>query len=302
MEGVDPFVTAFLAALPEGQRAQLSTIAPLGPRLREIVAEASAAWPDVLVESDGFLAYIAEKVPKDANVVTALDELHARDLYLAFACASGDRRALREFDTHFLSAVPRYVAKVDASPSFAEEVRQQLASKLFVAEGNARPKIMDYAGRGPLGGWLRVAAIRIARNLLRTARRSGAASDRGDPDEGELRSAAPDPELDYAKQHYSHEFKEAFAKTLSGLNDRERNILRMHYFDKMSSSAIAELYGVDGSTVRVWIKQWREAMLSETRKRLAGRLKMDTAELDQVMGLVESRLEMSISRLLRKKT
>lgn len=290
----EALVGELLAAVPPERRSQVERVVGLAERLAALVDEARTSWPSVGLRPEAFVRHVAERLPGEADVEASLRALHASDLYLAFACASGDRRALASFDRVFLSQVRSYVAKLDSSASFADEVKQQLREKLLVpAQG--RPRILDYTGRGPLGGWLRVAAIRTGRNLLRSAKGAPVASD----DVDQIRTAKPDPELGYLKQRYARELRDAFEATLARLGPRERNVLRLYFLEAMSSNAIATMYDVSGATVRLWIKQWREAILDETRKRLAARLRMDSRELDSVMGLVQSQLDLTVSRLLR---
>lgn len=220
---------------------------------------------------------------------------HGADLRLAAACARGDPAALRELERRFLGEVPAYVARLDSTPAFAAEVQQRLRVKLLVSEGGAPPRIASYTGRGPLGAWLRVAAIRTARDLLRGRR------DRPLDDDGAipLGSVRRDPELEYMKKHYREDLAEAFAKTLAARSDKERNVLCLYYVEGMSSAAIGKLYGVEGATVRLWIKQYRGALLDEMRRAVGERLRLDASELESVVRLVQSQLDVSISGLLR---
>lgn len=286
---------SFLSAVPVARRAELTGGVGLAERLAALVANARGRWPKIDVSPEEFVRHVAERVGAESDIDAALRDVHGADLYLACGCASGDPRALSELERAFFSEVARYVMKLDGSPAFADEVRQLLREKLF-APARGRPKILDYSGRGPLGGWLRVAAVRTARNFQRGSK-SPLALARSIDDQ--IRTPKPDPELSYLKQHYARAFREAFEQTLGELSPRERNILRLHFIEALSSSAIGAMYRVSGATVRLWIKQWREAILAQTRRRLATRLRTDTQELDGVMGLVQSQLDLTISRLLR---
>src|SRR5204862_1158487 len=85
---------------------------------------------------------------------------------LARACADGSPDALAIFDQKILSAVPLFVARFHGGPAFTDEVKQILREKLFVCRDGA-PKIREYEGRGALRSWIRVAAVRVAVDLLR---------------------------------------------------------------------------------------------------------------------------------------
>lgn len=291
---MDALLVAFLEAVPAELRGSLDAARGLGARLASLVASAKERWPNVGVAAEVFVRYVAERLPPREDVEASLAALHASDLYLACGCAAGDRRALAAFDDELLRPVRSYLGRLDPSSAFADDVEQQLREKLLVPS-QGRPRILDYTGRGPLAGWLRVAAIRTGRNLLRSAKAAPAVAD----DVEAIRTAKPDPELAYLKERYAQELREAFEATLAGLGPRERTILRLTFLEAMSSGEIAAMYGVSASTVRLWIKQWRAAILDETRRRLATRLGMDHGEVDSLMGLVQSQLDLTVSRLLR---
>src|SRR5438477_537518 len=100
-------------------------------------------WPDVQVDERTFVAYLAARA-KPAEI----GNLHASDLYLACACAEGIEHALARFDERYLSGAGRVLAKVGASASLADEVKQRLRVTLFVRSADNRARIEDYSGRG----------------------------------------------------------------------------------------------------------------------------------------------------------
>jgi RNA polymerase sigma-70 factor (ECF subfamily) len=217
------------------------------------------------------------------------------DLYLACACARGDARAIALFDERVLGEVPRYVVHVSASRSFSDEVCQRLRERLFVGESR---KILEYTGRGPIGGWIRVAAIRVALNLRRDAsRKVTRESERPAP------PPAADLELEFLRARYKDEVERALERSIAGLSRDERNVLRMHYLDGLGGEAIGRFYGgVHRSTVLRWIDAARERVLGETRRLLAERLRLTASELDSLVRLVDSQLDTSILRPLRAST
>lgn len=216
----------------------------------------------------------------------------ADDLALARACAEGDKRALAAFERKYLSKVPTYVARIDRSEAFADEVCQRLREKLFVRSGGRPGKIAEYTGRGPLAAWLRVAAVRTALNL----KRSSTTGEGGDGKE--LGAATGDPEIDYLRARYRKELNEAFRATLEDLPSDERTVLRMCHLDGLSVDEIAVAYRVHRTTAARWLATSREKILKETRRRLAARV--GKQNLDSVLALVKSDLEVTLTRLLSR--
>src|SRR5260221_13201890 len=130
------------------------------------VEAARAAWPDVSIAPRVFLDYLAERLPK-AGVEETLAARHLTDLYLACGCAGGNAAAIEQLEAGVLSKVPAFLAGIDTSADFVDEVRQALREHLLVAREGRAPCIADYTGRGALAHWVRVSAQRIALNLRR---------------------------------------------------------------------------------------------------------------------------------------
>jgi RNA polymerase sigma-70 factor (ECF subfamily) len=263
--------------------------------LGEAIAAGRAAWPDLSLAPESFVVFLAERALSDRDPVEALASLAVADLYLACACACGDAVAMRLFDRVFLPRVAGYVAKVQRSAAFADEVGQRLRSRLLFSEASAPPKIASYKGTAPLAVWLRTAAVRTARNLVESQRRDTRLDSRR---RRTLADPAPDPEVDLIKRQYAAEFRAALQETIAGLPIREQNVLRLYFLDDTPLRAIGAMYRVHESTVARWIARCRESIAAETRRRLRERLRLGPSELASVMAQLESRLDLSISRIL----
>jgi RNA polymerase sigma-70 factor, ECF subfamily len=282
----------FLAhAGPAG--ARLEKLDRLEQRLADMLTRSQKRWPAIEVDPEFFVARIGEKVAKARDPATALLEMHTEDLYLASGCLLGRPEALRALDACFLSEAAAHVRRTMSSATLADTVGEILRERLLVGEGGAPPKIRDYSGRGALGAWLRVAALRTARNQIRADRPFVALDAAGD-----VRAREPDPELEFLKKNCAAEFRAAFQSTLLALSPDERAILRLYHLDGMTVEAIGALYRVHASTVTRRIRRARERILVETKGRLSERLSVVGSELDGVMDLIQSRLELSIRRCL----
>ena len=297
MREATPLSNAFLALVPDSRASGKPSLA-LERLLASALETARAAWPDVQVDDKTVLGYVAARLPEAADEPAAqVASMHVSDLYLACACARGDTRALKAFEVHFLPEVASFVAQIDRSPSFADEVRQQLREKLFVSAKGETPKIADFSGRGPLGGWIRVSAVRTALNLRRGKKENADANDELGP---AMASPTPDPELDYLKLRYGRELREALQTTLGQLPADERAVLRMHYIDGLNIDEVGTAYRVHRSTVARWLAASREKILEETKRSLSERLQIDRGEVESMIGLVQSQLDVSIYRYLDK--
>ncbi len=264
--------------------------------LLALVSKYATAWAGVVVEPSVFVAHVTKVLAEGVDPETALATLHGEDLYLACALSLGDPRAMAAFEARFLPEVAGYVAQIDRNPSFADDVRQNLREKLFVAEAGDAPKIAEYTGRGPLGAWLRISSVRIALNLRRRAKHNVEPDVEGGP---QLRAPGPDPEIDYLKSRYRREFREAFQATITSLTGDERTVLRMHYIDGLTIDQIGGAYRVHRSTVARWLALSRDKIMEETKRLLTERLKVAPSEVDSLIGLVRSQLDVSIYKYLK---
>ncbi len=290
----------FLTAVKDGDaRAALAATPDLDVTLVRLLGTGRAAWPTISrsISDEAFLHHLAERLPPGGEAPAALAATHGGDLYLACGCTGGDPQALAAFEKHFMAEVSHYLARSDTLPAFTDEVKQMLRARLLVAEGGLLPRIAGYTGRGPLGGWLRTAAARSAIDLRRSQRGGVVALEH---DVLTLQNEASDPELGFLKTHAAAELKAAFETTLARLSPREANVLRLHFLDGVTHEAVAALYRVSVRTVERWTAQLRQKLLDETRRRLAERLRLPASQLDELIGLVQSRLHVSIRRFLNK--
>lgn len=223
------------------------------------------------------------------------DEGRQQDLELVAACLAGDEAALTRLESDVIGAVGPTIARIDSSPAFGDEVRQRLRIKLLVGEGGRRPGLASYEGRGSLSSWVHVVAARIAISLKRgDARRKEAA----EPDLDDGPFDLEDPELAHIRGAYRNEFHEAFREAVGTLSPRERTILRLRYLDQVNIDGIGRIYRVHRATVARWIAAAREKIAEETRRAMAARLAVTSSQLDSLIRLVRSDLELSVSLLL----
>ena len=293
--GLTPLADVALAALG-ARAASAPPRADLDALLREITDKAAVAYPDIELAEAAFIRHLVSKLPEEAITVAALRDLPAGDLYLAFACAEGIPAALAAFESRILPVVDLALARMNLPADLIDETKQVLRRLLLVGDDTVRPRIADYAGRGELRGWVRVAAAREALRLLRGSERE-VPLDRDLLDRGNL--PAEDPELRYLKEHYRAEFRAAFRDAIATLSDREKNLLGHQYLDNLTLDEIASLYRVHRATVARWLSRARSQLLRRTHAALRAQLRVSPSELDSILRLIESHLDISLPPLLR---
>jgi RNA polymerase sigma-70 factor, ECF subfamily len=287
---------AFLAALdPEGRAAMKSEEA-LEAALDRLVVRGRTAWPSLAVDGADFVAQIAGRL--SPHTLAALEALHAEDLWLACACGASLPGAIEAFEGAQLSVLQGILERFGAPAEVVAEVQQTMRKALFVQEGDRRPEIQDYSGRGRLRAWIRVTAIRHATRALQKRRKDVALGD------GALIDAlcpGEDPAVAFVKQVHRADLAQALGAALEALSPRERNLLRQHLLDGLSTEQLGALHGVHRTTVFRWIERIRASVLSRTRKALIRRFQIDREEAESLMRLVQSQVDVSLERILAPK-
>ncbi|HEX6839537.1 MAG TPA: sigma-70 family RNA polymerase sigma factor [Polyangia bacterium] len=285
----DQLVRVFVARRPwDGDRDAL------GELLAGAVAAAARAWPTIPLDPLVFVETLAEKAGSDSDLLTELALLRAADLYLATAAVLDCPGAFEAFERAVLARVPTYLVRFGLTPPVVDEVQQALRVKLFVAEDPRQARIRQYSGRGALDSWVCAAAIRAAHDFLRRARDGG-----GGDDELDVLAASDDPELELMRQRHQADFRAALAETIGALQPRQRTLLRMHFLERLTTIELGRLYGVNQSTASRWLAEARQTVSTDVRARLRARLRVSETEMESLLGLLQSQLDVSFARLLR---
>jgi RNA polymerase sigma-70 factor (ECF subfamily) len=255
---------------------------------RAVEERVAAAWPKLKLDRAAFADFLESKRSGD-DVDLAIE-----DLYLAFGCSRGDRAALDAFDREMKHDLEAAFARMRLPPARRDDARQELWEKLFV--GPPRPRILDYSGRGRLRFWFRVTALRALLDEARGERRNVEVLDEdavlGAP------SGGADPEIEHLKRVYKKEVGAAFGEATAALAPEDRNVLRSYYGRNMTIDEIAAAFGIHRATAARRVNGARDRLLAETRRRIGEKLALKSRELDSVFRLIESRLHLSVGRLL----
>jgi RNA polymerase sigma-70 factor (ECF subfamily) len=258
-----------------------------------LVAVARERHPDLGVDAGAFERHLRACVEEAGSGAAA----YAGDLYVAFACAQGDRRALALFEQRHLSLVGDFIAHLRQQASFVDDVCQCLRERMLVGPVHGtRPTILSYCGRGPLGGWVRVAAVRQALDLLEKDRARRQAVDEPEDD---LLAATVDPELVAIRRRHLPQVREAFRNALGDLDPSERTLLRLHLVDGLNIGSIGEIFGKSRATVGRMVISCRQKLLGLTRRNLRTLTGGSEEEVRSLLRALRSQLDFSIRRHLR---
>ena len=283
-----------LSHLDSSRQSEVDAIPDLAALLGAQLETARAAWPTVQLADEAYLEHLAEKLCDRATEPAArvLETMPAADIYLAAACARGDEAAILAFRDAFLPTLRQALGKLGAPASTIDEAIQRILVMLFVND-SGRPQIAGFSGRGRLRSWLRSLGVRTTRRLMGALH--GGGDDEDDLDR--LASAVHDPELAVLRERYRDQVRAAFSAALAGLSERERNLLRQYHIDGLTIDQLGALYRVNRGTAARWVVAARSAVLDATRERLTSELGVTTNEVDSIIRLVRSQLDVSLREL-----
>lgn len=282
----------FLPHLGEAERQQLSQAPDLEQQLGELWSMARAAWPEVDVSPADFFQFLARRI--DLGALRTLRALRAEDLYLLCAYVKGLPAAVPLFEARYFAPVNRALRRIRSEPDMIEDVKQSLRHRLLL-DRVIDPRHRHYMGSGDLASWLCICAVHEVGHRRDKRGRDVAFEEHT---LSNLPARDDDHELEYLKQRYRQEFKEAFQDALEALPPRERNLLRYNVLKGLNIEQIGAIYRVHRATVARWIAHAREVLLHKTRENLASRVRMTHDQFESMLRLIESQMDVSLRRCL----
>lgn len=144
-------------------RADLVVPDAFGPALDARVKSAQSTWRDVRIDPERFARHLASRLDPP---VALMDQLHVEDLYLACGCIDGLPAAFEAFDTAHGAGIELVIKASGIDLAQHPDMPARVRERLIVKVGDAPPKIASFAGKGSLGSWVRIFAMREAQRLL----------------------------------------------------------------------------------------------------------------------------------------
>lgn len=256
--------------------------------LDEFVLTAHASWPEWPgADPEGFARFAAE-------LTEPLADLRAGDLWLAYHAGRGLPAAVGALEQTCFTDLASVLRARRADPAEADEVVQRIRHRLLVPAPGERARILGYAGRGDLRAWVRVAAIRDWLNLKRERPKHEAPS----TDEALAAEASSDLELELLKGKYRELFRRVFLEAVEALAPATRLLLKLHYLDRLSMDEVGKILGVHRLTVLRRLERARQELSESTKERLEVELRLAPPEVESLLRLIQSRLDVSLQNAL----
>jgi RNA polymerase sigma-70 factor (ECF subfamily) len=218
------------------------------------------------------------------------DPERGRELSLVARCLAREPAALRAFERDYVARVEGALVALGLSESDRKDVRQRLWLRLVMADP---PRLARFEGRGPLLGFVRAVAVRLALDDRR-------ARPPAEDDEAllEVTDRALGPDLELEKRLSREQFRRAFHAALEKLTPKQRVLLRQVFVDGLSNDAVGQLHGTHRVTVFRWLSEARRDLAKALREEVAKSLRVPLAEIPPLAAFVRSELSLSLARVL----
>jgi RNA polymerase sigma-70 factor (ECF subfamily) len=255
--------------------------------VRKLYLVGEQRWPLVKLSFEVFEAHCQRVFAPEQGVDI---EREASDLYLCFACIESEPEALRTLQSEGLGVARAAISRINRDSDFVQEVLQELWGKLLVG---SNAKVRQYSGRGPLLGWIRVAAARLAVDRCRS---KGVQALREVELTEQIAEHGSNPETFLTKARLGREFQEAVCRAVAALASQDRNVLRMHVNGGCTIDEIGRAYGVHRATAARWLDRSRVRIYDAVRRELCAQdSKLTESEFKSLANLLRSQLELHLS-------
>jgi RNA polymerase sigma-70 factor len=259
-------------------------------QVAQILSDGSARYGDVGVKGEAIESHLRSLVAArqaasdcDVEIASFLRALHTGDLYLAIACAEQIECAWR----CFVSAYRKYmhdVARFFCGASGADDLAESLPGHIFLPGRSGKCRIGSYDGRTSLATWLRVIIKRRASDE-RTLRANNNESLEAANDT----PSVSDLDREVCANRYNAMAADSLKLAIEKLGDDERRLLALKYIETLKGPRIAELLGMEPSTVTRQISGLRMKLRDEVISILSAKYSLpDAAITECVRDLVEN--------------
>lgn len=285
--------------LARAQDSRALDIESLVPRLRATV-EKYLLKHDVNASGDAIAAFV--------------DTLHADDLCLAVACQHGNQFAWSDLVEGYGATVRSAARSASSSEEMAEDLAQSIWAELHGLKVNdaGRPtgKLAYYSGAGSLGGWLRAVVSQLAidrhrrearlvhteedAELDRLTRDAGLETDTGD---GLHADESPEEEL--ATNLAAAAVEKALARALGDLDDEDRLLVKLYYFDGLRLREAGAVLGFHEATASRRLTRIHNDVRKQVEKELIEAHGWTKSEAARSLSQIAMSLQTDVESLLK---
>jgi RNA polymerase sigma-70 factor len=275
--------------------------------------EAEALLPPIRATVEKYLLKHDPQAGVDA-VSSFIETLHADDLCLAVACQRGDQAAWSDLVEGYGATVRSAARSASPNEEMAEDLAQSIWAELhgLKAQDDGRPtgKLAYYSGAGSLGGWLRAVVGQLAIDRHRRESRlvhteEDAELDRLSHDAGIETSAGDgirsdaNPEDALATHLASVAVETALASALRDLDDEDRLLVKLYYFDGLRLREAGAVLGFHEATASRRLTRIQNEVRKRVEKELLEKHGWTRTEATRSLSQVAAALQTDVESLLQ---
>ncbi|MBP1623937.1 MAG: sigma-24, subfamily [Acidobacteria bacterium] len=256
----------------------------MAPWIEESFKRCLQRYPAVQLSVENFQARVDEILLEsqpagDSARAEALSRIHVEDLFLATACAGGDRVAWEHFADEYLPLLRRFAAQACANSSEIEDLAQEIAARLITD----KKRLGGYNGRGSLSGWLRVAVSHAAVDRFRRMKRQTsleALEEKGNP----VAFSDPNHESgdDAPDSRWGPIITGVVDDCLRSLPPRDRLLLSLYYMHGVPLRDIGRQFGIHEATASRWLDRLRRDLRKQVERDLRKKHGLRSSELNSL--------------------
>lgn len=241
-----------------------------------------------------------------------IDSLRADDLCLIIACENGDETAWGDMVLNFDSSVKSAAYKFAKNKEDAEDLASSIWAELYGLrvdkKGNKKSKLAYYSGKGSLAGWLRAVTNQLAIDEFRKMKRIVQTEDDREfenlaqestenADNRIVVSATENPEDIYSEAEAQKDIVEALQAGIADLDDEDRLMMKLYYFDDLKLKDIANTFGFHEATASRKLVRIQTNIRKSVEKTLHRKHGWNETEVKKYLSETAEKLGMNIEKM-----
>jgi RNA polymerase sigma-70 factor (ECF subfamily) len=249
----------------------------------------------------------------DRNTIKQfIDEIRADDLCLIVACERGDETAWEYLVANFDSTVKSAARKISSNNEDAEDLASSIWAELYGlrqdAEGNKKSKLAYYSGRGSLAGWLRAVVSQLAIDEYRKQSRFVQVEENREFENLAEESSnhtgndrvvhhADNPEEQLTAEQTSRDVSLALKHAIEALEDEDRLVMKLYYFDDLKLKEIGAMFGYHEATASRKVVRIQADIRKSVERELRATHGWSETEVKRYLSETASKLGISVEKL-----
>lgn len=253
-----------------------------------------------------------DEKPERREISAFVDELRADDLCLIIACERGDEKAWEDLVANFDSTVKSAARKISANSEDADDLASGIWAELYGlrqdADGNKKSKLAYYSGRGSLAGWLRAVCSQLAIDQFRKQSKfvqieedrefenlAEESSNHTGNDQVLHHTASPEDLL--TEKRTSDDVAAALSTAVAALEDQDRLIVKLYYFDDLKLKDIAATFGYHEATASRKLVRIQNEIRKSVEKELRKTHGWSETEVKRHLAETAAKLGLSLEKM-----